>query len=41
MILLQKKITVIKITNDKFHSFKNEIQLANYINSINNEKESV
>lgn len=41
MILIQKKIYMQKIDNKNFHSFKTEIQLANYINDIKNEKESI
>lgn len=40
MILRQKKVALYKIANDKFHPLKNEMQLAQYMFELKEEKES-
>ena len=40
MILKQKKVKLYKVSNDKFHPLKNEMQLAQYMFELKEEKES-
>ena len=40
MILKQKKVSIYKLTNEKFHSLKTEMQLAQYITELMDVKES-
>ena len=40
MILLQKKVGLYRIENDKFHSLKTEMQLAQYLADVKNLRES-
>jgi len=40
MILKQKKVSIHKISNDKFHPFKTEAQLAEYVCEYRERKES-
>ena len=40
MILRQKKVAMYKISNDKFHPLKTEMQLAQYMFELKEEKES-
>jgi len=40
MILLQKKIGLYRVDNDKFHPLKTEVQLAQYLADIKNLRES-
>lgn len=40
MILRQKKVSIYKVSNDKFHPLKTEMQLAQYMFDLKEEKES-
>ena len=40
MILKQKKVSLYKITNEKFHPLKTEMQLAQYLTELMEVKDS-